>query len=69
MRGERLQQVDLRISKLMNFGGTRARLNLDIYNALNSNTILRYRESFDDFLNPRDVLVARFFKVSAQFDF
>ena len=69
VRGERLQQVDLRISKLMNFGGTRARLNLDIYNALNSNTILRYRESFDDFLNPRDVLVARFFKVSAQFDF
>ena len=69
VRGERLRQVDFRISKLMNFGGARARLNLDIYNALNSNTILRYEEGFDEFLNPREILVARFFKFSAQFDF
>jgi hypothetical protein len=69
VRGERLQQVDLRISKLLNFCGTRTRLNLDIYNAFNSNTILRYLETFDDFLNPAEILTARFFKFSAQFDF
>ncbi len=67
--GERLHQVDFRISKLLNFGDARARLNLDIYNAFNASTILRYRETFDDFLNPRDILVARFVKFSAQFDF
>ena len=69
VRGERLQQVDLRISKIVNFGGTRARLNLDIYNAFNSNSILRYLGTFDDFLNPAEIMVARFFKFSAQFDF
>ena len=69
VRGERLNQVDFRISKLLNFGGTRARVNLDIYNALNANSILRYEEGFDVFLSPREILVARFFKFSAQFDF
>jgi hypothetical protein len=69
VRGERLHQVDLRISKLLNFGGPRARLNLDIYNALNSNSILRYLETFNDFLNPAEILTARFLKFSVQFDF
>jgi len=69
VRGERLHQVDLRISKLLNFGGKRARLNLDLYNALNANTILRYQETFDQFLNPAEILTARVYKFSAQFDF
>jgi hypothetical protein len=33
-----------------------------------SNTILRYEETFDSFLKPREILVARCFKFSAQFD-
>jgi hypothetical protein len=69
VRGERLTQVDFRVSKLLNFGGTRARLNLDLYNAFNANTALVYQETFDDFLNPAEIMVARFFKFSAQFDF
>jgi hypothetical protein len=69
VRGERLHQVDLRIAKLLNFGGKRARLNLDLYNALNANTILRYQETFDQFFNPAEILTARVFKFSAQFDF
>jgi hypothetical protein len=69
VRGERLQQVDFRISKLLNVAGTRTRLNLDIYNAFNANSILEYLETFDDFLNPAEVLTARFFKLSAQFEF
>ena len=69
VKGERLQQVDLRLSKLMNVGGARARLNLDVYNAFNGNWILRYQETFDQFLYPADVLKPRLFKLSAQFDF
>jgi hypothetical protein len=30
---------------------------------------LRYLETFDAFLNPAEILTARFFKFSAQFDF
>ena len=67
--GERLNQVDFRISKLLKFASRRARLNLDIYNAVNANTILRYQETFDQFMNPAEILTARVFKISAQFDF
>jgi hypothetical protein len=69
VRGEQLHQVDLRVSKLLSFAGKRARLNLDLYNALNANTILRYQETFDQFFNPAEILTARVFKFSAQFDF
>jgi hypothetical protein len=67
--GERLHQVDLRVSKLLSFGGTRLRVNADIYNALNSSAVLEQNEAFDDWLTPSQILVARFFKFSAQFDF
>jgi len=69
LHGETLHQVDLRVSKLLNFAGKHARLNLDIYNALNANTILRYQETFAQFMNPAEILTARVFKMSAQFDF
>jgi hypothetical protein len=38
MYGERLNQVDLRFSKLFRWGHSRITANLDIYNALNSDT-------------------------------
>ena len=44
-------------------------MNVDLYNAFNASTILRYRETFRDFLDPRQILTARFVKFSAQFDF
>ena len=69
LMGERLTQIDLRFSKLLNFRSKRARLNFDLYNALNANTILRYQETFDQFMNPAEVLTARVYKFSAQFDF
>jgi hypothetical protein len=59
----------LRVSKILSFGGTRLRVNADIYNALNSSAVLDQNEAFDDWLTPSQILVSRFFKFSAQFDF
>jgi len=69
LHGERLHQVDLRISKILHFGGTRARANVDIYNALNSSAVLSQNDAFGDWQRPTEILVARFFKFSVQFDF
>jgi hypothetical protein len=69
LHGERLHQIDLRISKTLSFGGTRARANVDIYNALNSNAVLLQNDTFGAWQTPSEILVARFFKFSVQFDF
>ena len=69
VHGERLHQVDFRISKLLRFGATRTRANLDIYNALNSSAVLLQNDTFGDWQRPTEILVARFFKFSVQFDF
>ena len=37
MYGDRLNQLDVRVSKLLNWGRRRTSLNLDVYNAMNSN--------------------------------
>ena len=69
LHGERLHQADLRVSKLLRFGGTRARVNVDIYNALNSSAVLAQNDAFGDWQRPTEILVARFFKFSVQYDF
>jgi len=69
VHGDRLQQVDFRFSKLLRFGGTRARANMDIYNALNSSAVLVQNDAFGDWQRPTEILIARFVKFSVQFDF
>jgi hypothetical protein len=69
LHGERLHQVDVRVSKLLRFGGTRARVNVDVYNALNSSAVLAQNDTFGDWQRPTEILVARFFKFSVQYDF
>ncbi len=68
--GERLHQLDLRFSKLVPFAGERTRLNLDLYNALNSSTVLTQNPSFGPaWQSPTLIMVARFIKFSAQVNF
>ncbi len=69
VHGERLHQVDFRFSKLLHFGGTRARANVDVYNALNSSAVLLQNDTFGDWQRPTEILIARFVKFSLQFDF
>jgi hypothetical protein len=68
--GDRIDQLDVRIGKILRFGRTRTNLNLDIVNALNSNDVLGYSPTFSaTWPTPTTVLTARLFRVSAQFDF
>ena len=70
MFGDRIDQLDLRLGKILRFGRTRTNLNLDIVNVLNSNDNLAYSAVFGaTWPAPSSVLTARLFRLSAQFDF
>jgi hypothetical protein len=67
---DRLQQVDLRFSRLFNVGRTRVRANFDIYNLLNGSAILSENLGYgSEWLKPVQILGGRVFKFSGQFDF
>ena len=68
--GDRIDQLDIRLGKILRFGKTRTNLNLDIVNAFNSNDNLAYSATFGPtWPAPTSVLTARLFRVSAQLDF
>jgi hypothetical protein len=70
MYGERLNELDLRLSKDFRFGGQRLfRANLDIYNIMNSNPVRTVNAAYASWLVPTAILDPRLFKISAQFDF
>jgi hypothetical protein len=69
MYGERVNQFDIRIGKIIRFGGRRASINLDIYNALNSNPVMQENSAYAVWRTPQRIMDARLFKVSGQFDF
>jgi hypothetical protein len=73
--GDRLNAVDLRFGKLLKFDRTRTQVTLDVYNLFNSNTTEVYQRTYSapgstsTYLNPLSIMSARFFKITAQFDF
>jgi hypothetical protein len=71
--GDRVNQLDLRFSKILRFGNTRTKLSLDMYNALNANPVLTYNQTYSPtastWLTPTSVLSARVMKIGASFDF
>lgn len=67
--GDRLNQLDLRVSKMFPLATTRTTLNLDVYNALNSSAALVQNNNYASWQQPQRIINARFFKISAQFDF
>ena len=68
--GDRLNQVDLRLGKILRYNRTRTLIALDMFNAFNSNTIDNYLPVFGpSYLNPASITPARIAKISAQFDF
>jgi hypothetical protein len=68
--GDRINQLDLRLGKVLRLGRTRTNLNVDIVNALNSNANLGYSPTFSaTWPTPTSVITARLFRLSAQFDF
>jgi hypothetical protein len=67
--GDRLNQLDFRIGKILRLGGLRTALNVDLFNALNANAVLTENPSFALFRQPLSVLNPRLVKFSAQLDF
>jgi hypothetical protein len=70
--GDRVNEVDLRVGKIIRLGRTRATVGVDLYNLLNSAAILSYNQSFiagGAWLGPTSEMSARFAKLSLQFDF
>ena len=68
--GDRINQVDLRIAKVLRFGRTRTQVGVDIYNVMNSNVANGYLQTFGaTWLRPTSVMDARFARVSGQIDF
>jgi len=62
----------MRIAKIIRAGRTRTNIGFDVYNVLNSNSILGYNQSFvvnGPWLLPTSVQQSRFAKFSAQIDF
>ena len=70
--GDRVNEVDLRIAKILKFGRTRTNVGFDIYNVLNSAAVLSYNQAFipnGNWLIPTGVIQPRFLKFSVQVDF
>jgi hypothetical protein len=70
MYGDRLNQFDLRFSKLLNLGLGRLDVNVDLYNAFNSDAILTQQNAYGvAWTRPLTVIQPRFVKFSARWDF
>jgi hypothetical protein len=70
--GDRVNELNVRVGKILRFGTARANVGVDIYNLLNAATPLSYNQAFipnGAWLTPTSVLSARFAKISMQLDF
>ena len=76
--GDRVNEIDLRVAKIVKFRRLRANIGVDVFNILNSAAVLTYNQSFvlptaanpaGSWLIPLTVLQPRFVKISAQLDF
>jgi len=66
---ERLNELDLRFSKVLRLGRTKTALNFDLYNAFNSSALRTVDNNYGTWQRPTGIIDARLYKISAQFDF
>ena len=72
MRSPRVNILDFRIGKVFRQGRNRALVAVDLYNALNLDTVLVYNQTYvpnGSWLIPQTVLTARTAKLTVQYDF
>jgi hypothetical protein len=68
--GDRINQVDFRVAKILRFGHTRTQVGVDLFNVMNSNVAQGYLQTFGPtWLRPTSVMDARFARISGQIDF
>jgi len=75
--GDRINNLDMRVAKIIRIKGTRANVGLDLYNLFNANTPTTYEAAYafpdpntvNRWLRPTAVLQPRFVRFNVQFDF
>ena len=72
--GDRINQVDLRVSKILRFGRTRTNVGVDFFNLFNTNAVWQYSQTYNPFapatwLQPFSLVTARFARLNVQVDF
>ncbi len=70
--GDRINQIDVRVAKILRHGRSRTMVALDIYNASNSSAGLTYNNAFVPgaaWPRPNTILTPRFFRVTAEMEF
>ena len=75
--GDRVNALDLRFAKILRLGRARYTVGVDVFNAINADTILTYNQNFNPAATtgsqawraPLSVLTPRFLKIGAQIDF
>jgi carboxypeptidase family protein len=69
MYGERSNQVQLRLTKILRVAGTRATASVDVYNLLNANSVLLMSNAFATWQRPESIPNPRWAKFVLQLDF
>ena len=69
MYGDRINQLDIRVGKILQFGGVRTTASVDVYNLFNNGAATEYNDEFDQWQQPLSILNARFAKFVMQFSF
>ncbi len=75
--GARVNNIDLRIAKILRFRGTRAQFGVDVYNLLNTDVVTMYNNGYSAptatqgsiWLTPTAILPARYVRLNMQLDF
>jgi hypothetical protein len=70
--GDRINQLDFRVAKILRFGRTRTTVGLDIYNALNASTVLVYNSTFvpgGTWQQPRSIITGRLIRIGGEMSF
>jgi hypothetical protein len=69
--GDRINQLDVRVAKILRHGAARTTVALDIYNALNSSAGLTYNNAFvpgAPWPQPNTILTPRFVRITAEME-
>jgi hypothetical protein len=72
MWGARINNVDMRIAKVLRYGTTRTQVGVDVFNLLNIDTVTNYNLGFvpgGSWLTPVTITPARYARIAVQMDF
>jgi hypothetical protein len=68
--GDRRNQIDVRVAKILRLGRMRTQLGVDIYNVFNSSFVPTYNLTYGaSWLTPTSLLPARFAEIGVRVDF